>query len=942
MNKKTISLRLVVSISITIGMLLLAGIILFQNFRNSVDNTMFATRVTAKHVSDSINMSIRFPLAPSGIILRLLSNTVMVNALTVEERIQRLPLFVSVLNENPLTRAVFIGYDSGEIFLVRRASEKGIPFMSDMPETASFIVQSKSLNPEGSFLDQVFFFDAKLHLIKQLEVPYNIDPRQRKWFKLALATDDIAVTKPYIFYTTGDVGITVAAHGANKKSVVGLDIATTDISNVLAELRITPNTEMIIVDSEQNIFAYQDIDKLGIKDNHSTELPTLNKLEKPILNSIIQNTSKYGVLNSFRYNNEDWFGIVSPITALRGSSFFIVIAIPANELLAEVWSDIYKQALIALSVVAIMLIIGWQFGRSITKPLHHLTEQVINIGNFDFNKPIESKSILTEVQRLAQTLSLTRDTVRRFLQISFTLNKEKDLERMLENILGELLQLVQAKHGGIYLYNEKSGQLSIAVEQGVHYENINLTNLDISDENLIAIIQQQINGDEIIIPLRNRKNELIGCFCLENPGNAENRDALIGFMEQISKSAAVAIETRQLILAQKTLLDAIISLIAGAIDAKSKYTGGHCLRVPQIALNLLDKILEDQSSVFSDFKMSENQKEEFRIAAWLHDCGKITTPEHVVDKATKLEMIYNRIHEIRMRFEVLHREAELSCLKNILNGVNPIDAEQQCLEEQAKLAEEFAFIAKCNVGGEFMKDEDLERLYAIAKRTWLRYFDDTLGLSHEEGERVKKDQTLPVVEQLLADKETDKIPWTKDGVPPVEASDPRNIWGFDMKAPKYMANHGELYNLGIRRGTLNDEERFKINDHIVQTIKMLSALPFPKAMEHIPDIAGAHHEKMDGTGYPRRWNSEQMGVTEKVLAVADVFEALTAADRPYKSGKKLSEAISIMSRMAKEKHLDIAVFNFLLTSGVYLDYAKQNLALEQIDAFDIQKFIVSE
>ena len=772
------------------------------------------------------------------------------------------------------------------------------------------------------------------------ETIYSIDPRKREWFRLAVASEGIKVTKPYVFYTTGDIGITVSTRGAGRESAIGIDITTTDISNVLASLRITPNTEMLILDTEKNIFAYQDIGSLNLGTQTSNALPTLESLENPILNHIFANATRDGEINSFKYDGKEWFGIVYPLNALSGSSFDILIAIPADELLAEIWSSLYRQGIIAFIVVAVLLTIGWQFGRRTMQPLHDLTEEVVNIGNFDFSKSITSKSILTEVSSLAKALVSTRTTIKGFLQIAFTLNKESNLERMLGNILEELLMLVQAEHGAIYLYEEKGGLLNLAISQGGEYrEDIFLPSLP-DDVALVGTLQQYCPTGEIIIPLRNRKDELIGCFCLANPAIDENRVALVNFMEKISKSAAVAIETRQLILAQKALLDAIIGLIASAIDAKSKYTGGHCLRVPKIAQTLLGRILESKDSVFTGFDMSDIQQEEFRIAAWLHDCGKITTPEHVVDKATKLEMIYNRIHEIRMRFEVLHREASIACLKSIADGENPEKAKAECAKEQAALVEDFAFIAKCNVGGEFMKDEDVDRLYQIAKRTWLRYFDDSLGLSHEEEERANKEQILPAMENLLADKETHKIPWSKDGVPPVEASDPRNIWGFDMKAPQYLANHGELYNLGIRRGTLNDEERFKINEHIVQTIKMLSALPFPKSMNRIPDIAGSHHEKIDGTGYPRRWNEKQMGVPEKVLAVADVFEALTAADRPYKSGKKLSEAVGIMSRMAKEKHLDVDVFNFLLRSGVYLEYAKEHLAANQIDEVDIQKFIV--
>ena len=291
---------------------------------------------------------------------------------------------------------------------------------------------------------------------------------------------------------------------------------------------------------------------------------------------------------------------------------------------------------------------------------------------------------------------------------------------------------------------------------------------------------------------------------------------------------------------------------------------------------------------------------------------------------------------------LLYRDASIAYLEALADGKDGEQAREVREAEQARLQEDFNFVANCNIGGEFMEPDDIERLGRIAERTWLRYFNDRLGLSKDELSRMSglmENEKLPVVERLLADKESHIIPW-RDGIPPVQEGNAGNIWGFRMKPPQRMYNYGEVYNLSVRRGTLTEEERFKINDHIIQTICMLSSLPLPKELRNVPNIAGNHHERMDGMGYPRKRRGEDMGIPERVMAVADIFEALTASDRPYKSGKTLSQALGILSRMAKDRHIDCDIFNLFLRSGIYLEYAKQYLRPEQIDEVAIEDFFV--
>ncbi len=393
-------------------------------------------------------------------------------------------------------------------------------------------------------------------------------------------------------------------------------------------------------------------------------------------------------------------------------------------------------------------------------------------------------------------------------------------------------------------------------------------------------------------------------------------------------------EVQELQIVQKNLMDSFIKLIASAIDAKSSYTGGHCERVPEIAIMLAKVASEDESIKFKI--ENEDQEREISIAAWLHDCGKVVTPEYVIDKATKLETIYNRIHEIRTRFEVIHRDLTIKALNKKLNGENPEEVDNWLEEEHKKLQEEFEFIAKCNVGTEFMSDEDIEKIKTIAQREWIRHFDDKLGLSHGELKNLPKEkfkEELPIKEKLLNDRLEHIIPRDKKEI--IE----HNKYGFKVPIPKYLYNRGEIYNLTIKKGTLTPEEFYKIQEHVMMTIKMLEQLPFPENLKNVPLYAGAHHETLIGTGYPRKLTKKDLPIPARIMAIADVFEALTANDRPYKEPKKLSEAMEILYYMTKEGHLDEQLFKLFLTSGIFLQYANKHLAPSQIDGVDVSKYI---
>lgn len=389
-------------------------------------------------------------------------------------------------------------------------------------------------------------------------------------------------------------------------------------------------------------------------------------------------------------------------------------------------------------------------------------------------------------------------------------------------------------------------------------------------------------------------------------------------------------------LAQEKLLESIIKLIAEAIDAKSTYTGGHCERVPELAEMLTKAAHDSTDGIFKEFHLkTKDEWRELEIGSWLHDCGKVTTPEYVVDKATKLETINNRIHEIRTRFEVLFRDAQITYLESQLKGEDKATSLEKLKLTQTQLLDDYHFIATSNIGGEFMDKDKQDRIKKIANQEWLRNFNDRLGLSDDELIRYEKQKQvkLPVKEKLLSDKQEhivkrnnfDYEMYKKDG--------------FKSEVPEHLYNYGEIYNLCIDKGTLTAEERFKINEHVIMSIKMLEQLPFPDHLSKIPEYAGTHHETLIGTGYPRQLTKDELSVPARIMAIADIFEALTASDRPYKKAKTLSQSIKIMSFMVKDEHIDADIFKLFLSSNVYMVYAKRYLKPEQIDEVDISLYI---
>lgn len=513
------------------------------------------------------------------------------------------------------------------------------------------------------------------------------------------------------------------------------------------------------------------------------------------------------------------------------------------------------------------------------------------------------------------------------VEMCIALSAESNPERLLERILICAKTLAFADGGSIYFIDEKSATIKImhndtlnirlggtalqspqippiplytvegtpnfrhVVSYAVHHgSTVNVrdsySRVDGFDFSGTAEFDQRSGYRSVsflTVPLKNHENTIIGVLQLINAIDTVTRrivsfdDVTERLVEALASQAAIALTKESLISDVKNLFDALTRLIANAIDRKSPYTGGHCRRLPDITMRLAEAAHRVDYGPLKNFTMTEEDHYELEIASWLHDCGKIATPEHIMDKATKLETRFDRIDLLEARYEMLHRDAKIAYLEGgIMPGLTqPFHDEEEYRTFCCQLKKELAFLRHCNTGSESMSSEDKGEVLKIGSRPL--YFSGELRT-------------------LLTDE--------------------------------------EIENLCVSRGTLTEHERKIINDHILVTIEMLESLPFPKHLQNVVEYAGGHHERMDGKGYPKGLCREQMSVQARIMGIADIFEALTASDRPYKHGKTLSESLGIMAKMKRSGHIDPDLFDVFIKEKVYISYAESYLHPSQIDDVD--------
>ena len=383
----------------------------------------------------------------------------------------------------------------------------------------------------------------------------------------------------------------------------------------------------------------------------------------------------------------------------------------------------------------------------------------------------------------------------------------------------------------------------------------------------------------LVVPLRNHENDVIGVLQLLNATNPISNEVIAfsqdyeNLSESLASQAAVSITNAKLIANMTELFEAFVKVMATAIDEKSPVTGGHIRRVADLTLTMAEVIHDIDEGHFKDKTFSPDQMYELRIAAYMHDIGKVTSPVEIVEKAKKLQTIFDRIQYVRLRMAYISQKIKLegqeAKIKILQNGSSPEklnSIEKETLEKLMEIEEILRFINKCNEPGEFLDDEILVRLKEVSEKT---YIDDA-------GEQ------QPF---LTAD---------------------------------------ELVNLSIRRGSITEKERQKMQGHAAVTLKMLKQIPFTKKLKNIPDFAGAHHEFLNGKGYPLGLKGDEISFEGRLMAVTDIAEALTASDRPYKKAMPLETVYRILRSMVEGGELDPNLVELFIEKEVYKIYQKKH------------------
>ena len=973
------SLRLHLSTAFVLTLLIFGSILGWFQYQKLTDILVTSSEQLSDRIADDVinNFNVRHQATAN--MVRLLAISPLMETTNLNDRFKHLPSLALALDSQPDVVALEQGFDDGDFFIIRKLNNDRLKTRFNAPPDAAYVVDSIEDVGGERFLERFYFDKEVLQLDYVAPVVTEYDPRVRPWFTLALESTEVKTTSPYFFQFIGEVGVTVVKSSEFNQHVFGADITLDTLSEVLKANPVSPSSEMFVLTKDGQIIASRhDLLAKTTDVNDAGGLLNITAVEHQAVQDYLRWTQQSSSADIearqiFDSAGENWFAVTRPLS-LPGMDAGLLILSPEHELLADAFAIRNQSVMITSAVILLAIPFSLLIAHFIASPLRLLAQETRRIISFDYSSDIHLDSFIKEIHELSMTMNIMKKTIARFTELIRSVSAEKDFNPLLSRVTSETMQVSHADGALLYLLSDKgdalepmsmhneAGVLSIAtlpklalehathpLVRGAGKETVTAFSLNaetLRDDPTLTAIQQAFGADElqvVLVPLRNRLDQKVGLLCLLFDSELEEgriimEDARIAFVNALSGFSAITIESRYLLKAQKELLESFMQLIAGAIDQKSPYTGGHCQRVPVLTKMLAKAACESRDAEFADFNLSSEEWEELHIAAWMHDCGKVTTPEYVVDKSTKLETIYDRIHEIRMRFEVIKQTQAVETWKRIAAGANQ-DLELAALKQQwQEVNDDWEFVAHCNLGSEGLSEESYQRLQEIADRTWLRTLDDRLGISWEEAKRRERvaAPVLPVWEKLLDDQPHHVLHWGEG-----ERLAENNRYGFKMLAPEVKYNRGERYNMMIRRGTLTEEERFIINNHIVQTIIMLEKLPFPRHLQHVPSIAGGHHEKMDGTGYPKQLHKDDMPLTARMMAIADIFEALTASDRPYKEPKKLSESISIMQKMAQGQHIDGALFALFLRSGVYVDYARRFLHPDQIDVVDVDRLLAS-
>ena len=844
----------------------------------------------------------------------LLSTSPLADAAGFAERFQFLPEVTGLMAADPLIDSVMVGYGDGTFFLLTRADAS----KAGAGDAVWTVLDAAAA--EDQQLPLEYHFDRDLRFLGTSpvqEAPF--EPRLTEWYRRAAASNALVVSAPYAFRHSGARGLTFAQR--NGAAVLAINVNFAALSAAMARQSTAPSTLVRLLARDRSVIAGQ-ASAVGAGSLAGDTVITQALDTRP------SDGASTRVLDDA--SGRAWHVSLASLAGLGDDGWTLAVAAPGDEIFAEAFRQRGRSILFTIAAVLLSFPLAWGLSRLLTKPLHRLSGVAHAVSSLQFQPEAQTHSIILEVDRLAGAIAMMQATIARFIELGRDLGTARDVRSLLLEVRAGALAVANVPWCAVYVFashRDEAGWIDTGEDADSFpddFDPARLPNPEAPGDGPHSVQVPAAAGAAwhvLLIPLQIDAGQRLGTLVLADRAAAASslqRSEVVGFLSALAGSAAIALENQRLLEGRKDLLHGVMRLIAEAIDAKSPYTGGHCRRVPQIATRLARAAHAIETGPLAAYRLDASAWEALQMAAWMHDCGKLTTPDYVIDKATKLETLHNRIHEIRTRFEVLKRDAELAYWKGLAEGLDEVALRRRRDATWQVLDEEFAFVARCNGGGEAVTAADVERLEQIARRTWTRTLDDRLGLSNAELERRNglPERPLPAVEALLADRPEHIIARHDNS-----RFLPGNPWGFAMRAPEALYDRGELHNLTVARGTLTAEERFKINEHIVETILMLERLPFPPDLAGVPAIAGGHHETMDGQGYPRGLGAAALSVDARIIAIADIFEALTAQDRPYKTAHSASEAIAIMRTLCARQVIDADLFDLFVTCGAWRDDA---------------------
>ena len=894
--------------------------IIFIYFQNQLTNKLALEKTQNNFntvVKESVNQIKAYDTSTTEFINLIQNVDSITNDINFSSEHPLLPVIADYMKSAKHIYAIYLGFSNDNFYIVYNLQLADNMKQADGLKGVHWLVK-KHIKRDNKIVSLKQFLDQKLNLISQKEETTTYKASLRPWYIQASTSSSIIKTQPYTFSAIAQPGITYAKKIDEKKGIVlAVDITLNSIERIINKQKFVQGSGVFLYDNSGNTIVSRN--KIELESSPKDDYFINLFMYKDRVNDLNKQTI-------IKLENQEYIKYSSKVDSYNGVASYLSFLAPLKEIMNPYRDQAVKSLLVTnvLLIIFIMPLVYFAV-QLIVKPIIKLQKENTKIAEGKFDEVNFVDSFMVEISnlsssfvRMSKSIQEQRQDNDKLINIGYALSSIKDYTVILETILIGAKDIVGADGGTLYLYDRENNALDFKIalnnsldihiggtKSELNWPAINMCdgqgNVNKKNISVVSAVEDRIvmlndvyhskdfdfsgvkNFDTtnnyktqsmLVVPIKDRDGELVAVLQLinkikENKSVAFNNNdkSLVKSMAELS---AMTLHNNRLVADLEKLLYALVESIGAALGEKSTYTGKHVDNVAALSMSMARAINEDDT-VFKEVRFSEEELEEIKLAAWLHDIGKITTPEYVVDKATRLETIYDRIHTIEAKIEVAKRDLQIAHLTNQIDTTHMNQRVQQ-------LQEDLSFIKLINSGDHFMTPENKEKLDDIFNRCEVNINNQDMGLITDN----------------------------------------------------------EYYNLAIQKGTLTNEERDIINNHVLVSYNMLKKLPFPKRFANVPKLAGSHHKTIDGKGYAHEDIMDlEMTISDKILAVADVFEALAAHDRPYRQPNTLNQIAKILMFMVKDKHLDQDIVRFFLENKVYKNYVDEHFLEDQLDNIDL-------